>query len=250
MTREEKKVVVISGGMGAVGQTTAVAMLAEGYRVVLLYRNTPQTEIDIARDSWGKGVLFIRCDLGHGVEVQSAIQTVVDHFGHIDVCIHTAVAAIERKKIFDLDELAFRGQFEASFFGAFNLFKFASTVMRERNSGILIAITSVVAEPGVRGTRMGAYTTAKLALRGLLRELYFELRQNGVRVLAVAPDIMKTPLNNDLPDKYFEFAQMKLDKNLLTPVDVAHAVVYLCSPEGAELNGISLLVETMEATPL
>lgn len=96
---------------------------------------------------------------------------------------------------------------------------------------------------------MGAYTVAKHALRALLRELHRELSQEGIGVYAVAPDLLKTPLTADLPEKYFEFAQEKAPrKKLITPEDVAEAVSRVIS--GGIPAGSSLLVASGETAPL
>lgn len=198
-----KKVVVISGGMGGIGQAVAKLFASKGYEVVALSRS----DMDVTDPKQVEKVLSLP---------------------HIDVAIHAAVSPIERKNLLDMNAQEFKGQFEASLFGGFNFLKTAAGKMRDGQGGTLIGITSSAVEEEKTSARMGAYTVAKIALQGLLRELHRELGKSGVRVFAVAPDLLKTKLTSDLPDKFFEFAEAASGKPVATLEEVAHAIYTLC----------------------
>lgn len=235
------RIAVISGGMGAVGRATSRTLVEDGYVVVSLYHQ--------ATTGPERGVHPIRCDVRDSGAIARVMERIVSEFGRIDACIHAAADRIDRRRIAELDEAAFRAQLETSVFGAFNLFAHAHTAMRAQQAGILIGITSAVAEPGATGTGMGAYTVGKIALRGLLRELSRELKPEGIRVCAVAPGLMRTPLTADLPDRYFEFASTANGQPLTEPAQVADAVAELCRP-GAIDTGISIALPSGSRHPL
>ena len=243
------KIALISGGMGAVGRSAARALVQEGYRVLLLYRSTSQEDVAEASRDLGGNVDFIRCDITNDEDVAAAINATLSMYGRIDVCIHAAVDRMLRERLADMDPESFRAQFEAGFFGAFNLFRRVTHIMREQKSGLLIGITSSVIEAGATASRMGAYTAAKAALRALLRGFHAELTSYGIRVIAIAPDLMQTPLNADLPEKYFEFAKGKnAGVALMTPNDVAQVIVRACGDDS--LSGVSILVSSGAIRPL
>lgn len=241
---DPRKIAVISGGMGGVGRATAVALARENYRVVVLHRNSSGDEIAEAQSSMPGEHVFMKCDVCNTKETAHVIET-ISHAGNIGVAVHSAVDPISRERILGMDEITFRGQFEAGFFGAFNFFQPIAKVMKEQKQGTLIGITSTVIESDSTPARMGAYTVGKIALRGLLRELHRESQSSGVRVFAVAPGLMRTQLNKDLPEKYFEMAM----EHPMATEDVARAIVTLCSdPKIA--SGSSYLVSSGKHTPL
>ncbi|TSC68818.1 MAG: 3-oxoacyl-(acyl-carrier-protein) reductase [Parcubacteria group bacterium Gr01-1014_56] len=248
MTKKNGKVVLLSGGMGGVGSATAALLIENGYRVAVLYRSSSQAEVQEKKKTLGEYSFFLQCDITDFKETQLAVKKVLDHFGAIDICIHAAIGRITRKPILEMKEEEFRSEFEAGLFGAFNLFSSALPSMKKQHEGMLIGITSSTVEAG-SGARMGTYSTAKFALRGLLRELHKELKAEGISVYAVAPDLLKTALTSDLPEKYFEFAEAKTpNKKLMTPLDVAQIVLAVC--RGEVKSGSSVLVSTGEVTAL
>jgi len=246
----KKKTVVISGGMGGVGSAAAKKFAHNNYRVVVLYRNSSEEEIEVARQTLPEESIFMQCDIRNAQETAQVIDNIISNTGQIDVAVHAAVDPIRREKITDMSETSFKSQFEAGFFGAFNFLKPIGNIMKRQKQGTLVGITSSVIESATTPARMGAYTIGKIALRGLLRELHRELSMSSVRVIAVAPELMKTRLNADLPDKFFEIAKERsIDNSLMTTKEVANAIVQLC--ENTEFpSGMSYLVSSGEKTPI
>lgn len=247
---DTKKVAVLSGGRGGVGRATSMALAHKDYRVVVLYRNSSEEEINAMRCVLPDETLFMPCDLRDARETAHRIHSIFSITGRIDVAVHAAVDPIKREKILAMDAETFRSQFETGFFGAFNFLQPIASLMKQQGKGTLIGITSTVIESDSTVARMGAYTVGKIALRGFLRELHREVSSTGVRVFAVAPGLMRTRLNADLPEKFFEIAEERSDGTArMTPDHVAEAIVHLCTdPEIS--SGISRLVSSGEHTPL
>jgi NAD(P)-dependent dehydrogenase (short-subunit alcohol dehydrogenase family) len=249
MSSKEKRVVVISGGMGAVGSALATLLTNEKYQVILTYFNSTKEECAKKQSELGADVIFVRCDVRDPQACEHLVEEVLKKFGSIDVCIHAAVGAIARKQVARMSLDEFKEQFETGLFGAFALCTAVTKVMKEKRAGVLIGITTSAIEHGEGGAQMGAYSIAKYALRGLLRELSKELAADGISVFAVAPDLMKTKLNADLPDMYLEFAKEKTtNKKLQVPEDVARSVVRIL--HGEVPAGSSVLVSSGAYTPL
>lgn len=247
---ERRKVAIISGGMGGVGFATAVTLAREHYRIAILYKNSSDKELEDAGASVPGEHLFIRCDMTKEQEVERVMNEIVSQTDQIDVAVHTAVDPIKREKILNMNESAFRGQFEAGFFGAHTFLRPIAKIMKGQKHGTLIGITSTVIESDSTPARMGSYTVGKIALRGLLRELHRELSPSGIRVFAVAPDLMRTRLNADLPEKFFEMIEARSGDNaLMLPEDVAEAIIKLCTDTTIS-SGVSYLVSSGKTTPL
>jgi NAD(P)-dependent dehydrogenase (short-subunit alcohol dehydrogenase family) len=235
-----KKVVLIAGAGGGVGYALAEKCIDRGYRVALLYRTTPEQTPALNSSTYV-------CDITDIRAVERTVADIIKTFGRIDVCVQAAADVIVRKRIVEMNDGEFRSQFEANVFGAFNVFTAVAAQMQKQGHGTLVGITSDVIEQNGGGSRMGAYTTAKGALRMLLRELHREVSGGGIRVFAVAPGLMRTKLTADLPEKYFEFAEMHANKPLMTPDHVAHSILALMD---SDASGISYLISNGERSPL
>lgn len=245
-----KSVVVVSGGMGSIGLAAARAFAPERYQVVVLYRDSTDAEVNEVRASLPGNPLFVHCNVSDEHDAARAIKEILSKTSRIDIAIHAAVDPIKRERLLDMEEAAFRSQFEAGFFGAFNFMRPVARIMKDQGRGTLIGITSTVIGSAATPARTGAYAVCKIALCGLLRELHRELSLTGVRVIAVAPDLMRTGVNADLPEKFFEIAERHSDAAPLTTAgEVARVLVTVC--ENATVpSGVSYLVSSGVTTPL
>jgi 3-oxoacyl-[acyl-carrier protein] reductase len=140
----------------------------------------------------------------------------------------------------------FISQFDVDVFGGFNLCKSVIPIMKKGEGGTLIAITSSVIESS--GAQMGAYTSAKFAVQGMLREFARELAADSIRVYAVAPGLLKTELTADLPERYFEFVEKQRGTHLETTEEVARLCMELS--EGKSETGTSHSVNGGIGIPL
>ena len=238
-----KQVAVIVGGMGAVGQATARALGHNGYRIVIVHRATSAEAIGTCMQGLPSDTRFFQCDVRSSSAVARTVAEILSQCGRIDVCIYTASDSILRKRLLDIDEAGFRSQFEANFFAAFNVFQQVAPIMREQHSGTLIGITSSVIDEATTSARMHAYAVAKIALRGLLRELHRELVSSGVRVLDVVPEFMDTKMHADVPPRFVEMVrQLHPKQRLMTPEDVAQAIQGLLVGTNVALSGVTYRV--------
>lgn len=227
----EQKITLITGGSGGIGSAIARACAAQGDMVVCISR-TPSAEFT-----------SYSCDITDWHAVQECVAQIIKEYGRIDHLVLGAVSPLLRKKASATDPEDFKQQFEVTTFGAFNVCKAVLPHMQQNKYGRIVGITSVALEPNIAAGSMVGYISAKFALRGLLRELAKETAPFGITVNAVAPDFVATGLHSDLPERAFElFRDKKPTKELVTPEDVAHAVVFLLSPGARAISGVSIPV--------
>lgn len=226
--------------MGGVGRAAGRKFSAEGFDVIALYHTTDPGEAEsVVRDFGAGNHSAISCDLRNESAVTHAVDAVIQRYGHLDAAIHAAVSPIVRKSILALSATELEQQFGAGVFGGLSFFRESAEAMkRNAHGGALVGILSQIVMPGLAANRMAGYVVGKYALRGMLKELLNALTSTGVRVNAIAPDFMDTPLNKDMPKEVVQFILERSPGAMLrTPDEVADAVVFLCSPAGAKING-------------
>lgn len=233
MTLTQKPITLISGGHGGLGQALARAATAAGQQVIIidLHQSATADFIDYA------------CDITDNAAVTQTIEQILQKYGHIDHLVHAAVSPLIRKKPSAITAAEFQQQFAVTTFGGFNLCQAVLPAMRAQKYGRIVGITTVALEPNVTSSSLTGYLSAKFALRGFLRELAREVAADGITVNAVAPDFVATALNSDLPPRATELWQdKKPTKKLVTPEDVATAVMFFLSPTTAAITNVSLPV--------
>lgn len=246
-----KKTVIISGGMGGVGQAIA-KRLAPQYQVALLYHRTSAAEAEaFVKTLSGEGHRAYQCDLTEESHIETVIPQITSDHPDVFGCVHTATGPLVRKKLSELSTKEFQDHFAVDVIGGFSLMRACAKLLMEKKDGVIIAITSTFAEMNQKPPRLGAYVPGKFALRGVLREFATELAPYHVRVNAVSPNVMQTNLSADLPERVFEFAKEKNPMHaLLTPDDVAGVVAFLCSDDARAITGVLLPISYGEVQTL
>ncbi len=233
------------------GQAVARELAGHGHTVILWYHRSDPNQVAAFVQSLGPQHEAHALDITNREQVEKTLATIRSKYATIDVCVHAAVRPLLRKKILALTEAEFKQEFDVGVFGGFTVLQLIGQVMAEQKSGRIIGITSSAIEPNTAGASMGGYTSAKYALRGLLRELARELAPFEVTVNAVAPGFMRTDLQADMPERLDDFLREKNPMHrLVTPTEVAGVVGFLCSPEARYLTGGTYLVSAGEVMNL
>lgn len=232
-------IALISGGMGGIGKASAKKLAADGNTIVLLVHKDSMDIAKFLSTLSGKNHTHFICDVSNSAQVNDVVSQIIKEKGSIDILVHCAVDPIIRKSVLDMTTDQFRGQFEAGLFGGFNLFSQVGKLMRENKKGTIVGITTTAIGPDVNPGNMAGYVSAKFATRGLLRELARTLSPYNVRVNAVAPSFVQTPLNSDLPERVIDFVkEQNPTGTVITPEDVADVISLICSPDTGNMNGL------------
>lgn len=240
----EKPVAVVSGGTGFLGRAIVQQLVADGFVTVALYHTTPVVERELCVPTNAiEAAHAYKCNLADSAAVALTFAQIEKEIGPIAAAIHSAQSPIVRKKVTDLSPIEFKDQFNISVFGGFAFFKAAVSLMRPRNTGIIIGIgTSMLENHSLPGSSLGGYVSAKSALKGLLLEIAAELAHTHIRVYIVEPGFMPGGVNSDLPARLIEFMkESSPGGELLRPEDVAKTVSCLCDLEKPRAPFLSVI---------
>ncbi|MEO8439527.1 MAG: SDR family oxidoreductase [Spartobacteria bacterium] len=184
------KVVIVTGGSRGLGLTIARRLASEGARVALFARD--EAELARACDqlrSLGGDALAVPCDLLDRDQSLGAVQTVLDHFGTIDVLINNA-GIIEVGPLENMRRADFEKSMNLHFWAPFNLIQQIIPYLRRAGGGRIVNISSIGGKVAV--PHMAPYSMSKFALVGLSDAFRAELAQDDIRVTTVTPGMMRT----------------------------------------------------------
>lgn len=197
------KVAVVSGGASGLGAATAAAMAEAGATVVVLDRAEPSSV---------KGVYWQACDVTDAEGTARAIETVIDRFKHIHICVNCAgiggigpIATPDGPQ--DLDD--FKRVIDVNLIGTVNLTRLAAHRMianvpdgPDGERGVIINAASIASFEGQQG--MGAYAASKAAVAGLTLVWARDLSAHRIRAMSIAAGFFATPMTDGLPEPIVE----------------------------------------------
>ncbi len=240
---------IITGGGSGIGAAVADALAAEGVKLTLVGRSRDKLQKKAATL---KGAHVAAADITDAGAVAAAIDSAVKTHGPVAILINNAGAAPARKFL-DTDLATWRQTLEVNMTGAFLCAQAVLPGMIAAKWGRIVNVASVVGLIGYKG--LAAYVAAKHGLVGLTRALALEYADLGVTVNAVCPNFTDTDMvaqavaniraQRGVPeaDARAMLAAKNPQKRLVTPAEVASAVVWLCRPENASMNGHALPID-------
>lgn len=239
MNRLRGKRALITGGTSGIGLETARQFLAEGARVAIT--GTTQRTLDAARAELGGDLLAIRADAGDVDGQKEVAEAVRKAFGGLDVLFVNAGVG-EFRPLGQWDEAAFDRSMDINLKGPFFLIQALLPILA--NPASIVLNTSINAHIGMPTSSV--YAASKAALISLVRTLSGELIGRGIRVNAVSPGPIATPLHGKLGMGEAEIkalvAQIPLGRRG-NPNEIAQAVVFLASEEGAFAVGSEFIID-------
>ncbi|MCW0234630.1 MAG: SDR family oxidoreductase [Ferrovibrio sp.] len=243
MTRLTNKTALITGGTSGIGLETARQFVAEGARVAVTGTN-PAT-IEAARAALGPGVLILQADAGNIAGQQDIARQVQQAFGKLDILFVNAGVA-DFRPVEAWDEAGFDRSVAVNLKGPFFLVQALLPVFS--NPASVVLNTSINARIGMPNSSV--YAASKAGLISLARTLSGELIGRGIRVNAVSPGPISTPLYGKLGLSEADLKAMAsgiMDqipaKRFGQPSEIAKAVVFLASDESAFTVGSELIID-------
>lgn len=245
----EGKVVLITGGASGIGLAAAEQFTRRGAAVVLAGRGIDRGRAAVARlTGLGGEAAFVRTDVRDEEQVQNLVAETLDTFGRLDVVVNSA-GVINRILLTDLEQADWDAVVDTNLRGVYLVCKHSLPPMIAQGRGAVVNVASYLGTFGARHTSP-AYNASKAGVVALTRSLALLVGPKGVRVNAVCPAFVITPLNEhiirDAPDPAAKEAEMARPYplgRLGRPGDVAAAILFLASEEAGWITGTSLLVD-------
>lgn len=247
--RFENKVIAITGGGSGIGKETARRFVAEGAKVVINGRDR-QKLVAAAKDidPSGSQVIVTDGDIADPRTGQELVDTAVRRFGRLDVLVNNA-GVFNPKPFLDLTEADYDWYLDTILKGKFFTAQAAARAMKDSGGGAIVQTGSMWAIQAIGATPSAAYSAANAGVHAMVRNLAIELAPHHIRINAVAPAVVETPVYNT----FMSDAQVKevlptfdafhpLGRNG-QPGDVAEAILFLASEQAGWITGTVLPVD-------
>jgi len=239
----QKRVVLVTGGMGGLGETICTKMADAGYRVVATYSPGNKTHgAWVAQMSKrGYDVLAVPCDVADIDSCSKAVTEVRGKVGAVDVLVNNA--GITRDMTFKkMDKVSWDAVLSTNLDSLFNMTKQVADGMLERGWGRIINVSSVNGSKGAFGQTN--YSAAKAGVHGFTKALALEVAKKGVTVNTISPGYIGTKMVTAIPEEILNskiLPQIPVGR-LGKPEEVAGLVIYLASDEAAFVTGANIAI--------
>jgi 3alpha(or 20beta)-hydroxysteroid dehydrogenase len=245
MSRFDDAVVLVTGGTSGMGSSHVRAYASRGARVVIGGRNEDAGRA-LAREI-GERAAFLPLDVTDETAWQRAVAGAEDHFGPITVLISNAGIQNPAALIEDTDLPTWQRILAVNVTGHFLAIKHVAPSLRRAGGGSIVTIGSAMAYGG--SAFFAPYVASKWALRGLTKSAALELGRDNIRVNAIHPGVVSTPLINEptVPGQLSIAESYDPDPfavpRLAQPEEISSALLYLTSPEAAFATGAELVID-------
>ena len=240
------KVAFVTGAGSGIGRATAIAFAAEGATVVLADIDTVGNE-ETARlvAEHGGRVLLVKCDVTSSSDIQAVIEQTVQEFGRLDVAFNNAGIEQPPAPLVDISEDEWSRLLDIDLRSAFLCMKYEIPAMLEHGGGSIVNTSSGAGVVGIRG--QAAYVAAKHGLIGLTKSAALDYAAQGVRVNAICPGIIETPMmdrfSGGTPEGRARVIGQEPVGRMGRPEEIASAVLWLSSDLGAFATGHAMVID-------
>jgi NAD(P)-dependent dehydrogenase (short-subunit alcohol dehydrogenase family) len=240
------KVVLVTGGASGIGRATCLAFAAEQAKVAVADRDAEGAEKTVAmvRET-GAEAIFMRCDVSSAGDVEALVKWTLETYGRLDCAHNNAGIAGPMARTADCSEHDWDEVIRVNLKGVWLCMKFEIAQMLKQRSGVIVNTASTA---GLRGSRFaGAYAASSHAIVGLTKSAALEYVSEGIRINAVCPGIVDTPMmQRAIAGDTRREAQFKAASpigRMATPEEIAQAVVWVCSDMASYITGHAMVVD-------
>lgn len=240
----EGKSVVITGGSTGIGRATAIAFAGAGACVTIGDIDAKADETVAAIVSAGGRAQFIQCDVADAQQTSALIAAAVESYGGLHAAFNNAGILPDPVAFHEVEANAFDRIIDVDVKGVFNAMQAQIRHFLASGGGAIVntaSVAGIIADPN-----MSSYVAAKHAVVGLSRAAAVEYAQRGIRVNAIAPGLVNTPMTGRwLADP--EFTKAMYAHNVIgraaQPEEIAGTVLHLCSDAASFTNGSVVVVD-------
>lgn len=246
--RFESKVVLVTGGTSGLGRDAVLAFAAEGARVVFTGRRREPGEQTLAAvRAAGGEARFVVADVSNQNDAAAMVRACIDSYGGLDHAFNNAgVDGVPMVPTADYDKAVWDEVIGINLTGVFLSMKYEIPALLARGGGVIVNMSAVA---GFRGSRRvgAAYIASKHGVHGLTKTAALEYADRGIRVHAVCPAMIRTPMSAAglLKDEAAERRALSMHPvgRIGEPRDVTALVLWLCSGEASFMTGTTIPVD-------
>lgn len=241
-----KRRALVTGANSGIGEAIATTLAEAGADVAVNFVSHPEAADAVVASVRGKGgrALALQADVSDSTQVEAMFKSVDDAWGGIDILVNNAGIDGPSELAWDADLAAWRRVVEINLFGALYCSQQALRRMVPRKSGVIINMSSV--HETIPWSGYSAYTASKAAVSMLTKTLAQEAAPYGVRVVAVAPGAIKTPINQSVwgdPAGLADLEQKIPMGRMGDRDEIARIIAVLASDAASYVTGTTLFVD-------
>ena len=243
----EGKVALVTGGASGIGRATALAFAREGAKVIVSDVDVDGGDetVRMIKNSGGEAT-FVKADVSISDEVEALVRQAVETYGQLDCAFNNA--GLERE-FTNPDERhaeeTFQSVIDINLKGVWLCMKYEIVQMLEQGSGAIVNTSSIAGLVGISGQPI--YVASKHAVSGLTKSVAVEYADRGIRINAVCPGLVDTPLMERI---YASNPELKAEADSWQPIgrtaqpeEIAEAVIWLCSDKASFVVGHMMTID-------
>ncbi|MDP3467315.1 MAG: SDR family oxidoreductase [Daejeonella sp.] len=243
-TQFKNKVALVTGGSFGIGRATAIAYAKKGARVAIADWVEDNETLNEIKASGGEAI-FVKCDVSQSDDVKAMVDKTISTFGRLDYAFNNAGIEGISASTQDCTEENWDKTIGVNMKGVWLCMKYEIPEILKQGKGVIINCASIAGLVGFPG--LPAYVASKHGIIGLTKTTALECAKLGIRVNAVCPGAIKTPMIDRLTGNKKEaeeqFAGMEPIGRLGIPDEVANAVIWLSSDEASFVTGHAMAVD-------
>ena len=234
----KEKVAVVTGGASGIGLATTKKLLSEGANVVILDLKMDEEIIN----SLGENVLYLKCDVSNEENVKNCIEEIIKKFDHIDYLVANAGIGGSASKPHEVSMDEWNKVISVNQTGIFLLNKYVINEMLKNGKGAVVNTSSMYGLVG--STTSFAYSASKGAINQMTRSLALTYARDNIRVNAIAPGYVDTPILSMVPDNIKETMGNELPIGRLgKDTEIANLICYLLSDDASFITGAIIPID-------